>query len=761
MDSRKPSKLPVRSILPVTASFSTIWAFLEEGIDYIMSNSLQAQAGISYHNYMELYTVAYNACTSSRLHPSDVDASTPRNELVGGVLYSNLVQYFVTHLNGFKEQSDSLQDEALLSYYASEWNRYTKGADYINRLFTYLNRHWVKRERDEGRKTVYPVYTLALLQWKSNFFAHVQGKNNKLSGAILRLIEHQRNGEAIDQSLVKKVVDSFVSLGLDNSDLSKVSLDVYKQHLEIPFLGATEKYYEQESEAFLAENSVSDYLREVEEWLREEEDRVDRYLNTGTRKELISKCEHILISRRIDLIRESFQDYLDYDRSEDLQRMYTLFSLIPEELEPLRKMFEEHVKNAGLNTMSKLAGGITEGADGIDPKAYVDVLLEVYNKSLETVMRRFKGEPMFIAGLDKASTEFFNRNAATGTSTTKSAELLARYVDMLLSKNHKEDREDILDHVMVLYQYIEDKDAFQAFYTTRLVTRLIYGLSASEDAEISMLYKLKEICGFGYTNKIQRIFTDVSHSRDFTESIFKEYTQHADIDFNIVVLGRAYWPLSTTLDKFAIPPQIFPKYDYCSKYYRTKYPDHKLTWLWHYSTNELRTHYLNQNYTLTTSSYQMAVLLQYNKYDTISLDELFAATAINKEILTQLLVHLVEMKILIDSGNNNYRLNLKFNSKKAHVRLHPPKKAEVKVESSEVLNTVVVNRRCAIQATVVRIIKVRREMTIQALVEQVITQISPTFPVRVIDIQKAIDSLIRREYIEKVQGKRHTLAYVV
>ena len=47
-----------------------------------------------------------------------------------------------------------------MHYYAQEWDRYTTGANYINRLFTYLNRHWVKRERDEGRKGVYPVYTV-------------------------------------------------------------------------------------------------------------------------------------------------------------------------------------------------------------------------------------------------------------------------------------------------------------------------------------------------------------------------------------------------------------------------------------------------------------------------------------------------------------------------------------------------------------------------------------------------------------------------
>ena len=50
-----------------------------------------------------------------------------------------------------------------MKYYAQEWDRYTTGANYINRLFTYLNRHWVKRERDEGRKGIYPVYTVRLL----------------------------------------------------------------------------------------------------------------------------------------------------------------------------------------------------------------------------------------------------------------------------------------------------------------------------------------------------------------------------------------------------------------------------------------------------------------------------------------------------------------------------------------------------------------------------------------------------------------------
>ena len=53
--------------------------------------------------------------------------------------------------------AETLVDEELLRYYAKEWTRYTTGANYIHRLFAYLNRHWVKREKDEGRKGVYPV----------------------------------------------------------------------------------------------------------------------------------------------------------------------------------------------------------------------------------------------------------------------------------------------------------------------------------------------------------------------------------------------------------------------------------------------------------------------------------------------------------------------------------------------------------------------------------------------------------------------------
>jgi len=78
---------------PANADLATTWAYLEEGVDHIMnrlreggstgtipsyplsiSNSPSRVLGVSYSKYMNLYTVAYNYCVSSRMH-GNIDAS--------------------------------------------------------------------------------------------------------------------------------------------------------------------------------------------------------------------------------------------------------------------------------------------------------------------------------------------------------------------------------------------------------------------------------------------------------------------------------------------------------------------------------------------------------------------------------------------------------------------------------------------------------------------------------------------------------------
>lgn len=90
------------------------------------------------------------------------------------------------------------------------------------------------------------------------------------------------------ESLLKAAVCSHVhcqlavSLGLDESDSTKQNLEVYRQDFEKAFLAAMELYYKTESETFIRENSVTDYMRKAEVRLREEEGRVEMYLHPST-----------------------------------------------------------------------------------------------------------------------------------------------------------------------------------------------------------------------------------------------------------------------------------------------------------------------------------------------------------------------------------------------------------------------------------------------------------------------------------------------
>ena len=98
---------------------------------------------------------------------------------------------------------------------------------------------------------------------------------------------------------------------------------------------------------------------------------------------------------------------------------------------------------------------------------------------------------------------------------------------------------------MVVFKYIEDKDVFQKFYSKMLAKRLVQHMSASDDAEASMISKLKSACGFEYTNKLQRMFQDQGVSKDLNEQ-FKTHLDNSNeglsIDFQIQVSYRPWGP---------------------------------------------------------------------------------------------------------------------------------------------------------------------------------------------------------------------------
>jgi cullin 1 len=83
----------------------------------------------------------------------------------------------------------------------------------------------------------------------------------------------------------------------------------------------------------------------------------------------------------------------------------------------------------------------------------------------------------------------------------------------------------------------------------------------------------------------------------------------------------------------------------------------KLQWLWHMQRCEFKTNYLSQKLIFTTNAFQMAILLQFNESDSITLEDLHTATSIPEQTLKNHLIPMVKMKVLIQDGDT-YDLNL-------------------------------------------------------------------------------------------------------
>ncbi|ORX98722.1 cullin-2 [Clohesyomyces aquaticus] len=754
--------------VPAKDDVKATWNYLEAGVEKIMTN---LRGGMDMKTYMGLYTAIHNFCTAQKAVAGTSFSSHNRGgaHLLGEDLYQHLIDYLKSHLQGVQARSKDHVDEALLTFYIKEWNRYTTAGQYNNHLFRYLNRHWVKREMDEGKKNIYDIYTLHLVRWKEDMFV---GTQENVMRSVLKLVEKQRNGETIEQSHIKSVVDSFVSLGLDESDSSKSTLDVYKEFFEKPFLEATGTYYENESKQFLAENSVVEYMKKAEARLQEEMERVPLYLLNEIMSPLMRCCESALITNHSQALREEFQILLDHDKQEDLGRMYKLLARIPEGLDPLRNRFETHVRKAGLAAVEKVA----QECEAIEPKVYVEALLEVHTQYQDLVNRAFNGESEFVRSLDNACREFVNRNKICKSGSNKSPELLAKYTDTLLKKStakmtEEDDMEKLLTQIMTVFKYIEDKDVFQKFYSRMLAKRLVQTSSASDDAETSMISKLKEACGFEYTNKLQRMFQDMQISKDLNAS-YKEWCSstmdtadlRAMVDSTYHILGTGFWPLNAPTTPFTPPQVIVKTYERFAMFYNNKHQGRKLSWLWQLCKGEMKANYCKVvgakiSPTFQVSTYQMAILLLFNDSDIVTYEEMVEGTKLGKETLDPSIGVFIKAKVLLaqpegakPEAGTTYKLNTGFKTKKTKVNLNIGIKSEQKQEVEDTHKTIEEDRKLLMQSAIVRIMKSRKKMKHQQLVSETIQQIKNRFMPRVPDIKKCIDILLEKEYLERLEG---------
>ncbi|CAF2987351.1 unnamed protein product [Rotaria sp. Silwood2] len=642
-----------------------------------------------------------------------------------------------------------MTDEDRLRLYEKHFNKYTRACKILNGACHYLNRHWVRRQYDNGRRNVYEINELANQIWKETFFKPIFP--NIIQTCLNLIKEHRINKLSIDIETIKKIIEIYadenfnkeIKESIDKDSTSEPITDIYKQYFEIKFVQDAEDFYRQQKILCLESNSIMEDLTQISKNFDEEINFVKLFLPKfkSTFQMLINKLEEIFLpDHNVNLIKDKMETIVSAENSQEIRHLCELVRQIPKIKRELTQLIENHIYQFGINTIEK----ISETAIN-DPNLYIETIFDIY----ERFFKLFCTEPSFNIALDKTCCKFINNNAVTEKSgtTTKSAELLARYCDTLLKKG---------------------------FYGKMLSRRLVNQLSASDDYEKLMISKLKETCSFQYTSKFERMVQDVDVSKNLMDE-YQIYCTNKNlksiVDFSVMVLSSNSWPFSP-LPNVILPIELKETFDNFKDFYTHHHCGRKLILLYQYSKGELQICFTKQKYTLQVSTYEIIVLLLFNEKLNWTVEEIQDKTQIQSDLLLQVVCSLLKIKILFSKEisenfqdndikmNHTIELKEDFTSEKLRINLNMPLKSTKQKDLKSLNKSINEDRKLVIQAAIIRIMKERKTLKHSLLMQEVLEHLSSRFKSENHLIKKCIDILIDKEYLERNSDNKEILHYL-
>ncbi|MBA0731342.1 hypothetical protein Golax_022924 [Gossypium laxum] len=357
----------------------------------------------------------------------------------------------------------------------------------IRGIALYLDRTYVKQTPN-----VRSLWDMGLQLFCKHLSLAPEVEHKTVTG-LLRMIESERLGEAVDRTLLNHLLKMFTALG------------IYSESFEKPFLERTSEFYAAEGMKYMQQSDVPDYLKHVEMRLNEENERCLLYLDALTRKPLIATAERQLLERHIPAILDKgFMMLMDGHRIEDLQRMYSLFSRV-NALESLRQALSSYIRRTGQSIVM----------DEEKDKDMVSSLLE-FKASLDSILEEsFSKNEAFCNTIKDSFEHLINLRQ------NRPAELIAKFLDEKLRAGNKgaseEELEGTLDKVLVLFRFIQDielsKEINESFkQSSQARTKLRSGIEMSV-----------HVLTTGYWPTYPPMDVRLPHELNVYQDIFKEF----------------------------------------------------------------------------------------------------------------------------------------------------------------------------------------------------------------------------------------------
>ncbi|VFQ91935.1 unnamed protein product [Cuscuta campestris] len=704
------------------------WSIIEHAIHEIYNHNA---SGLSFE---ELYRNAYNMV----LHK------------FGEKLYSGLVFTMTKHLKDISKSIEAAQGGLFLEELNRKWADHNKALQMIRDILMYMDRTFIP----STRKT--PVYELGMNLWRDNVI-HSNKIQTRLQDTLLKLVEQERTGEVINRSLMRNITKM----------LTDLDISVYELNFEIPFLEVSANFYRVESQQFIESCDCGQYLKKAEKRLNEEIERVSHYLDPGSEAKITAVVEREMVEshmhRLVHMENSGLVNLIVDDKYDDLGRMYNLFKRVSNGLSLLKDVMTAHIREVGKQL-------VTDPEKSKDPVDFVQRLLDEKDKHDKIISKAFNNDKMFQNALNSSFEYFINLNP-------RSPEFISLFVDDNLRKGLKgvseEDVEILLDKVMMLFRYLQEKDVFEKYYKQHLAKRLLSGKTVSDDAERSLIVKLKTECGYQFTSKLEGMFTDMKTSQDtmqeFHSAVGPELADYPTLAVQVLTTGS--WP-TQSVTPCNLPSEILGVCEKFKSYYLGTHTGRRLTWQTNMGTADLKATFgKGQKHELNVSTYQMCILMLFNNSDMLSYKDIEQATEIPTSDLKRCLQSLACVK-----GKNVLRkepmskdiaeddffyFNDKFTSKFFKVKIGTVvAQKESEPEKQETRQRVEEDRKPQIEAAIVRIMKSRRVLDHNNVVAEVTKQLQLRFLPNPVVIKKRIESLIEREFLERDKTDRKLYHYL-
>ena len=358
-----------------------------------------------------------------------------------------------------------------------------------------------------------------------------------------------------------------------------------------------------------------------------------------------------------------------------------------------------------------------------------------------------------------------------------------------------EDNVDLaLEKVIDLLPYVSDKDIFSEYYKKKLGRRLLFSSGHSnDDAERSVLARLKQQCGSQFTSKMEGMLTDLSLARE-KQNQFNEWratraarigarpasaASSSAVDLSVTVLTTGFWPKYPSFD-LQLPAELAAGVAAFSEFYEATNLHRKLTWQYTIGSCHLRGNFSPRPLELVLATTQAAALMMFNDApaETLPYSELRDRLQMPDEDAQRVLASLSVLKhrVLLKrdgSGSGSggggkvsrkispsdvFSVNAAFTDRMRRVKIPlPPQSAE---EKKKVIEDVTRDRCNTIDAALVRVMKARKVLSHKDLLLEVMPMLAKLFQPDPKVVKKQIESLIEREYMARDADRATVYKYL-